>query len=236
MTRLVEDHALRVAFKRGDLRALEEVYREYARPVLEFLEKGFSFEGAGGRRYRFQGCSELHNLESLAQDVFVHAFAPGARDAYDGLRPYRNYLFAIARNLVVDSFRSGSWRMQSIEEVADRELDEQSRARPGAEPEPDPEEAAIVRELEASIEAFMGSLSPEDRAVFEVRLRQGLSVEEAARRLGVSEHRIKRSEKVLKKRFFNRLRDQGFFEGYRYGRGGLEKVALLLLLYARTRG
>lgn len=108
----------------------------------------------------------------------MRAFAPRARAAYDGLRPYRNYLFTIARNLA----------------------------------------------------AFAATLDDGERDIFQLRLRQGLTVEVVALRLKISEHRVKRSSAALKKRFFNAMRQHGYFAGYRYGRDGIERAVTLLLL------
>ena len=50
MTRLTEDRALLEAFRRGERAALDEVYREYARPLFGLLREGFSFK-SGGKRW-----------------------------------------------------------------------------------------------------------------------------------------------------------------------------------------
>ena len=50
MPRLVDDQALREAFRRGEREALAEVYREYARPVFALFAAGFTLDG--GRRFK----------------------------------------------------------------------------------------------------------------------------------------------------------------------------------------
>lgn len=226
MTRLVEDQELREAFKSGERGALTEVFREYARPVFALLRRGFSFQSAGKSCY-FKGFSETWELENMVQEVFLRAFAPEARLAYDGLRPYRNYLFSIARNLVIDSFRGSRPEFVEIEELPDQdsaEFPELARA------EPSPEEVAARQELAARVEAFLKTLSADDRAIFEVRFKEGHSIETSAARLGVSEHRVKKGEKQIRKRFFQYMKKLGYFEGYRYGRGGLDRVVMMLML------
>lgn len=218
--RLVEDRGLLDGFRRGDAVALTEVYREYAAPLFALLAEGFTFDTAAGPR-RFAGFSERWERESHVQEVFVRAFTPAARAAYDGLRPYRNYLFTIARNLVIDGLR----------------LRDQGQVVPDDETLPDPapvnpEEDLSAQEITRHCEAFLASLDLHERALFDARFRQGLSVQEAARRLGISEHHVKRGEQRLKKRFFVNMKEHGYFEGYRVSRAGLEKACLLLVLIA----
>lgn len=219
MARLVEDRALLEAFRRGERAALAEVYREYAPPLHAFFATGFTIESAG-KAFLFKGFPGRWAADDAVQEVFVRAFSPAARLAYDGLRPYRNLLFTMGRNFVIDR-----WRVRC------REVDlgeDDSLEAPGAEA--GPAELAGACELEVRCAAFVEGLDADERALFEARFQQGLSIEETARRLGISEHRAKRGEQKLKKRFFLRLREDGYFEGYRYGRAGIERLGNLLLL------
>ena len=47
-------------------------------------------------------CRQPQDLADLVQEVFMRAFSREGRQAYDGLRDYGPYLFAIARNVLVD--------------------------------------------------------------------------------------------------------------------------------------
>jgi len=225
MVRLVEDRALLDGFRRGDRQALGEVYREYVRPLSVMISKGFTFDSAGQAR-RFAGYRDPYLVENLLQETFARAFAPAARQAYDGLRPYRNYLFTIARNLVIDSLRGGS-----LELVPGDPDQAQAEDRPA-----DAIDGIAAAELQRHCEAFVASLDPAERALFELRFHAGESVEVSARRLRISEHQVKRRERVLKKRFFLRMKEHGYFEGYRSSREVLERVGILLVFFAGTRG
>jgi RNA polymerase sigma factor (sigma-70 family) len=167
---------------------LTAVYREYVRPVYGLLSEGFSF-GSGQEHRRFLGCRSLPwALENAVQETFVRAFATPARQAYDGLRPYRNYLFSIARNLVVDELRSGG---REVLVDHGRPLDDGA---PGPdEPLVPADDQVLDQELAAQCEAFLAALDEPDRRLFEVRFLQSLSVEACARRLAVSEHHVKSS-------------------------------------------
>ena len=98
---LVERRDLLARFKTGERRALEEVYRHYVADVANFLRRGFSFTSRE-RTFRFSGYLQPFDLDNAVQETFVRAFKDSARLGYDGLHSYKNYLLAIARNLVVD--------------------------------------------------------------------------------------------------------------------------------------
>jgi len=226
MSRLVDDRTLREAFRRGEPEALAEVYREYCRPLFAFLAGGFEFD-SGGKRVFFKGLTEAWARDEAVQEVFARAFAEAARLAYDGLRPYRNYLFTIARNYLIDLARGRRRESLVVEgpEVAE------------APPSTGAEEIAGSRELTALCEAFVQALAPAERAVFDARFRQGLSIALAARQAGLTEHRVKRCEAAVRKRFFLLLKQHGYFDGFGYGQAGVRRsplpLVVLLLLGVR---
>jgi RNA polymerase sigma factor (sigma-70 family) len=217
MARLEEDRLLLEAFRRGEPAALESVYREYARPVFAFFTSGFSLE-IGGKTSVFKGYSERWAIEEAVQEVFVRAFSPSARLAFDGVRPYRNYLFTIARNLYLDRLRGQA-----------RAAQENGVCPPTQGPDPSPEESATAAQLSALCDGFLEGLEDWERRLFHARFREGLSIEKTAALLGISEHHVKRSELSLKRRFFVELRSHGYFEGFRFGRAGLERLMLVAL-------
>src|SRR5262249_32137280 len=104
MTVFVRDRRLLVAFRAGDRDALELVYSHYVRPLASFLQGGFAFRSKGEPRH-FRGIRSAYELDNASQEVFARAFTPQARTAYDGIRPYFNYLCAIAKNYVIDEAR-----------------------------------------------------------------------------------------------------------------------------------
>src|SRR5262245_33995403 len=104
MPYLVERRPLLEGFRAGDRAALTEVYRHYAPGVAELLRHGFAFGSAGEMRV-FRGYRSSFDLENALQEVFARAFQESALLRYDGLRPYVNYIYAIARNYVIDQLR-----------------------------------------------------------------------------------------------------------------------------------
>src|SRR5437762_10073842 len=98
MSLLIERRELLDRFKRGERQALEEVYRHYVPDVAAFLQRGFTFS-SGGRPLRFSGYAQPFDLDNALQETFLRAFKESARVGYDGLHPYKSYLFAIARKI-----------------------------------------------------------------------------------------------------------------------------------------
>mgnify|MGYP001594116264 CR=1 FL=1 len=216
MTRLVEDKRLREAFRQGKREALEEVYREYAKPLYGLLYRGFGLD-SGGRSLRFHGYRDSLALDDTVQEVFTRAFKESARLSYDGLRPYRNYLFTIARNIVTDELRRRTRLFepiggQSIEEIQDAAANSGSDV--GLADAPPLHQSIEQRQLRELVDKFIGKLTEEDRRVFDLRFREAQSVEACAARLGVSEYRVKRTEKRLRRRFLETMQHHGYLTGY----------------------
>jgi RNA polymerase sigma factor (sigma-70 family) len=179
MDLLRDDRTLLDAFRRGDEKALQQVYFAYAEEVFAVLRRGFSFS-AREKQYAFNGYKTAWQLESAVQDVFLKAFRNAARLAYDGQRPFKGYLFTIARNLVMDRFRKerpGRLDVRELHDIDDREM---VWERP-----PSPEQIAGDRELREAVQRFVEALKTPARAFFEIRFVEGGSLEEASRRLGV---------------------------------------------------
>ena len=186
------------------------------------LHKGFPVE-SGGKRFMFRGYKEPWRLENAVQEIFARAFTESARGAYDGLRPYKNYLMTIARNYVVDGFRKDLKERNILNDILEYRMAELPDS-PEAE---DPETAAITRRLKEETAKFTAALDRDDRALFDVRFVEGRSVENCAKMLNISEYRVKRDEKRIRKSFFVFMRRRGFFEGYSY----LTTSVLVLLLF-----
>ena len=222
---LSSDAALLQGYRQGDAAAMTRVYYAYVYDIIEFLRRGFAFD-AGGKRYFFSGYSEPWHLESRIQEVFIKAFSERARLAYDGTRPFFNYLIRIARNSVMDDFRSRRRDALQISEQAD--ADEISET-PGPHSD-DPEQALKDKELTAIVQRFRAELDDSSKALFAVRFTDGSSVETSAATLGWSEYRVKREEKRIRKRFFSFLKTHGYLEGYRLIGPNVESALVCILL------
>jgi RNA polymerase sigma factor (sigma-70 family) len=197
--------ALLRGFREGRTDALSEVYRRHADDVTKQLRYGFAFQ-AGGRHHRFVGCRSAFELHDALHETFRRAFEPGARERYDGLRPYGPYLRAIARNVVLRGFRA--------REVQFPEVREDGEATPVAieivdEGSPTPEQQVGRAQVRVVVQRFLDTLPAPDRRLLEVRFVEGKSQRDAAEVLGLGRQQIRSREAKLREQLLRWLRGQG---------------------------
>lgn len=153
---------------------------------------------SNGNSTRFPGVNAPFDLESLVQEVFVRAFEPRARLAYDGVRPYGAFLVGIARNIVLDQLRRRARHGEVLE--APEQLDALA-ADEAATPD---EEERRGRDL---VFTFLESTCDDrDRRMYALRFSQELSQEDAAREAGLTRIQIRRWEVKFRKRLLQFLR------------------------------
>jgi RNA polymerase sigma-70 factor (ECF subfamily) len=116
-----------------------------------------------------------HDLaDDVVQDAFLRAYQ--SLNRFDRERPFGPWICRIAANLAVNHVRSPQAREEGLPEtLAD---------------EPSPDEGPLVGVLEkegrAALDSAMERLSPEQRAVFVLRVFEELSYQEIAQTLGIS--------------------------------------------------
>jgi RNA polymerase sigma-70 factor (ECF subfamily) len=166
------DEAALVAAARRDVAAFAPLYTRYLGPVY-----GYCLGSLGDREA----------AEDATSLTFVKALA--ALPRFDG-RAFRPWLFAIAHNVVVDAARARQLHQPigAAIDVADRS--------------PSPEELAVAAEAGRTIQAQLPHLSPDQRAVIQLRL-SGLTDQEIATVLGRSHGAIRTAQH----RAVSRLRD-----------------------------
>lgn len=91
------------------------------------------------------------------QDIFARAFAPKARLAYDGVRPYGAYVKRIAKNLMID-------RARAVDPTIPLDDTSEVVALP-----PDDEDAAEWATQRAATVAYIATLSAELQRVVQLR-------------------------------------------------------------------
>lgn len=168
------------AFRRGDRPAMAEVYACYVDEVAALLRCGCRLSGG----HTAPGVRDPARLCDLLQEVFLKAFAPGARRAYDGLRPYRPYLLRIARNVLVDHARSAG-RLVPVDDPLEE-----------VEPLPEPaaEESLEQRRLQEATREFCAAADLETREFIRLRFEEDLSQRDLAERLGVTRRHVRTLE------------------------------------------
>jgi RNA polymerase sigma-70 factor, ECF subfamily len=129
--------------------------------------------------------ADPNELEDVYQEVFMALYE--ARHTYEPDRPFEPWLFAIARNVAADHARR-YWARAKWEELA-----AQPPERPGDEPLSAPPDLA----------ATLAKLPAAQREAFAMLKLDGMSVEAAAARTGISVGALKvrahRAYKALKK-------------------------------------
>jgi RNA polymerase sigma factor (sigma-70 family) len=239
---LREDRSRLERFRAGDPAVLGEVFRRYRGDIEGLLLYGFTFESRG-ETCRFKGVRNPADVEDRLHDVFVRAFAPAARLAYDGVSEYGAWLRTIARNATIDHLRSREGRLEALAvhlDAAPRDAGHDGGHRaptldsllprdavaPAAEPW---EHAEIVRVAQV----FLARLDDTERAILELRYRRAVAQEEAARRLGMSAPTLRKRERALFARFLDHMRAHGYFEAWRPSpRGALRRASAAACLGA----
>jgi len=124
-------------------------------------------------------------LEDVYQETLMAFFQ--ARHTYDPTRPLEPWLFAIARNIAADHARH-FWTRASAEQLTDRLPERPADAEPRSD---------------SSLEDAMAQLPEQQRQAFSMLKLEGLSIEQAAVRAGISvgalRVRAHRAYKALRK-------------------------------------
>jgi RNA polymerase sigma-70 factor, ECF subfamily len=154
----------------GDAAAFALVYDELAPQIARFLAR----HAAG-------------HAEDLVQQTFFQMHL--ARGTFVRGAPVRPWAFAIARRLLIDRIRR-----RKHESAAAGDLPIWNTG--GASPDED----YVARETARELAALIGELPPEQRTAFELTRGDGLSMREAAERLGTTVVAVKlRASRALRR-------------------------------------
>ena len=213
MTWLTQDRALLEEFRQGRRHALARVYDHYVAEVAGFLRSGFMYS-SDGQIQRFTGYTSPFDLEGAVQEVFTRAFSGRARLAYDGLRPYRAFLYGIAKNVALDDLRKRARRGEVIAPVETIERAAGAVAAAGAQvlvTDATPEERLDERRGQKLVDKFLAyECGDKDRTLFDLRFRQELSQEAAAERAGLTRIQLRRWEAKFKNRLLRFLKREDY--------------------------
>jgi RNA polymerase sigma-70 factor (ECF subfamily) len=162
----------RIARARNDPRAFDELFAPYWGPILRFC-------------YTRQPTRE--DAEETANDIFLAAAAKLSQFTPRGPGSFRGWLFTIARNRVVSLSRKRRLTLVSLSEPS---ID----YGPGwIAPDPNPEEIAMAEDAHEELKEFLAVLTPDQRAVIELRAAE-LSTKDIAAQLGLSEQNVRQLE------------------------------------------
>jgi RNA polymerase sigma factor (sigma-70 family) len=177
------DPELLAAFREGRRDALECVYRTYAPSVGRLVRALARAHARGGELARVNAVTDIF------QEVFMRAFSPTSRQAYDGHRDFGPYLMAVARHCFIDALRAQGHEVPRSPHELSRDMDGPSEE-PGDGLDP-----KILRVLTAYVAAL-----PEDVAgVYEQRFVLGHSQDQTAIALAISRSSVRTIEGHLRR-------------------------------------
>jgi RNA polymerase sigma-70 factor (ECF subfamily) len=165
-----DDFELMERFRLGDRSALEVLVARHHASLLRY--------------FQVQSRSR-ETAEDLAQEVWIRVIRH--RRNYRPEAKFQTYLFAIARNLWIDRYRSLKAAPPTVS--ADREVGEEGEGTPLStllpSREPEPSEKASVHEEAERVRAALERLPPGLRDVFELGEVQGLKYQDVAEILDI---------------------------------------------------
>jgi RNA polymerase sigma-70 factor (ECF subfamily) len=169
-----EDHELVLAARKGDRDAFRMLFERYHR-----------------RAYAL-ALGVLRNPDDaldVVQDAFIKAHK--YLDKFEGNSSFYTWLYRIVMNLAIDHIRKHQ-RVKPVE-LDEARLDEESSDQGGLLPRilgGNPGRALMDKEIRKRIDAALGELSDNHRAVLVMRELEGLSYEEMAQAMGCSKGTI----------------------------------------------
>lgn len=157
------DEELMTRYQKGEVEALNELIVRHGRPLYGFLDR-------------------LTGSRERAQDAYQEVFLRVVRSAksYQPSARFAAWLYTIARNHCVDLSRRARFRnTESLDDPISDDT-ETTRLDMVADDGPDPEANLRGAELSEALEAAVAALPGEQREVFLLRERAGLSFKEIA--------------------------------------------------------
>jgi RNA polymerase sigma-70 factor, ECF subfamily len=156
MSRPAEDGTVLESVRRGDPRALEELYRRHSPRLYALL---------------LRMLRETADAEEVLQETFVDAWRRAAEFA-----PSRGsveaWLITIARSRAIDRIRNRGARLRLVKQS--------EQLAPAEAPQPDPPDVHAQTRLRRAL----GTLPPEQRRALELAYWDGLSQSEISRETG----------------------------------------------------
>ena len=181
------DRNLLDRFRKGAPDAMGTVYWEYVGKIERLVSQGFQIRSRGTR---MGGAGSRQDLADLVQETFARAFSEKIRLSFDASRDYGPYLFAIARNVLVDWMRANGREIA----IAWADIEQAVEALPHPQdgvPWAEPTTLSVVEE-------YLRGLPQDLRDVHRLRYEEGLSQIEAAARLSVGRQTLRTLEGRLR--------------------------------------
>jgi len=173
-------------FRDGERSALDLVYRAYVGRVVAIVRHGLPIPA---RYARMRVFGRRQDLRDVVQEIFMRAFAPASRAVFDGTRDYGPYLFALARNLMIDRVRRTGREVPTVWPKMEALANANALSIDAADADP------CARTV---VESYLDGLDSDLRAVHETRYQHGLTQEQGAAALGISRQSLRTLEQRLR--------------------------------------
>lgn len=172
-----DDSVIVSALKKDNVEAFELLYNRYRKLIYSFSLK-----------YLF----DIEESKELVQTVFISLWEH--RQYIDEQKPVRNYIFRSAVNAIYNVLKKKAVRRRYM--LSQLLKPEESS---------NPYEHIFFSDLDEKINIVINSLSPQQKRIYDLKSREGLTCEEIAEKLQLSvrtvENQVYRVNKVLKKQF-----------------------------------
>lgn len=173
----MDDRALVSALKQDNLKAFEALYNRYRKLIYSFSLK-----------YLF----DQEESKELVQTVFINLWEH--RKYLDDQKPVKSYIYKSAVNTIYNVLKKKAVRRRYM-------LNQLLKP----EETTNPYEQIFFTDLDEKINIVINSLSPQQKIIYDLKSREGLTCEEIAVKLQLSvrtvENQVYRVNKVLKKQF-----------------------------------
>ena len=166
------DAVLVAGARKGDAAAFQRLMARYERRVFRLA-------------YRITG--NHHDAEEAVQDTFLKAFS--RLETFQGDSLFSTWLTRIAINQALMKLRRRRPNVLSLDDVL--QTDDSTLPREVVDWGPTPEQRYSQRELRAILEGAVAGLKPDQKAVFQMRDVEELSIQETAQALGISISAVK---------------------------------------------
>lgn len=160
------------ALANGDTNAFEPFFEAYKKRVFGVALKMLKSET---------------EAEEIVQEVFLSIWQ--ARERLDTISDPEAYLFTITHNAIYTQLKKISRNQQLVLKVAQRISEKQNPT----------EEFMAVRETGKLIQEAIRLLSPQQRAVYELSRQSGLSYQEIAEEMHISQNTVRNHLSVARK-------------------------------------
>jgi RNA polymerase sigma factor (sigma-70 family) len=202
MTLFQENRTLLDAFRRGEESALRAIYDYYINKVELLVANGWY---DAQNKSRSIGIVDFEVQAELIQEIFLKAFSDKARLSYDGIRPYKNFLISIARNVIIDHLRKTP---RDVLSLVDTEFDINSDvidSTSWADSEPHAETDLDWQRCLAATAEYVKGLDEMNRKFVVLRFQQELPILEVSRQMGITRGKARFLEKNLARNLKKRL-------------------------------